>query len=256
MLGKLLKYEVKYLWRILLPIYCAVLGLAVYAKLIILFMKNNESMFGYFLGTTIFALILAIAGGFFGSSIILMVRNYQSLFSKEGYLTNTLPVSADELIWSKIIVWVVTTLLNYAVVIMSILILVAGEVYYTDVMDFFNMYSPFVELLGNWDMYMILSFISLFIGMFQGVLLLLACIAVGHLCKPRLICTIGIYFGVSFVLGILVNIVNMMITNYSLTNMSLLNPWTLVPSLIISIIMIIAEYVLTKYILKNKINLE
>ncbi|MEG0375506.1 MAG: hypothetical protein RR547_07335 [Raoultibacter sp.] len=117
MLGKLLKYDMKALSRVLIPVHCAALVAGIGAIICFggMFAVSNGYrdfsspssgsetallitcvMTGVF---CLFALFMASATTLF----TLIYRFYKNLFSDEGYLTLTLPVSASMHVASKVI---------------------------------------------------------------------------------------------------------------------------------------------------------
>jgi hypothetical protein len=64
------------------------------------------------------------------SYVMIFFRYHKSLYSSEGYLTNTLPVQAHQLLLSKILVAFVWLLLSYLLllcVVITVALMVAGE---------------------------------------------------------------------------------------------------------------------------------
>lgn len=130
MLGKLLKYDMKALSRVLIPVHIAALVLGIGA--VICFggmyaLTSGHSFYSADLSRTqtalsitfvttgafcIFALFMASATTLF----TLIYRFYKNLFSDEGYLTLTLPVSASMHVTSKVIAGMLWLLIDFLVV--------------------------------------------------------------------------------------------------------------------------------------------
>lgn len=115
MLGKLIKHEFRATARIMLPVMGALLVLALLANLSIRGLTSGLS------DVPVLRILFVLIVVFFGIAIIativmaivLMVsRFYRNLLKDEGYLMFTLPVSAHELVWSKLIVSMVWFLLT------------------------------------------------------------------------------------------------------------------------------------------------
>ena len=53
------------------------------------------------LGLSIFFYVLAIAAGSIAVTVCVAVRYYKNVYTDEGYLTNTLPVTARQIVISK-----------------------------------------------------------------------------------------------------------------------------------------------------------
>ena len=98
MLGKLLKYEFQATGRILLPIYTALLLVAIITNLLLHSGATMASMVAAF---TFGALCVAA----FVVTLLIVVQRFQSnLLGDEGYLMFTLPTTTGRLVWAKVIV--------------------------------------------------------------------------------------------------------------------------------------------------------
>ena len=115
MLGKLIKHELRATARIMLPVYGAVLALAVMANISLRLLQNDlapilQMLLGLIPATFGIGLFAAMA-----VTVVLLIRRfYMNYLKDEGYLMHTLPVSVHSLIWSKTIVsclWIIATML-------------------------------------------------------------------------------------------------------------------------------------------------
>ncbi len=97
MLGKLLKHELAVSVRVIPIFYLVSAGLA-----LLIFVSS-------FLQLQVIPLLLSIpfilvcAGTILGTQVVIAVRYHQSLFGREGYLTQTLPVSKGKLLFSRVL---------------------------------------------------------------------------------------------------------------------------------------------------------
>ena len=108
MSGKLLKYDMREIGRILLPMYIALLAIATAAALVMRFsiMRGAEEMV-----TTnvpgVAAAVLVMVFGLMGLAtaivtFVMILRNFrENLLGNRGYLMNTLPVSTFQQVLSK-----------------------------------------------------------------------------------------------------------------------------------------------------------
>lgn len=125
MLGKLLKYEFKATSRIFLPIYAAILLVALVNRLV----RLTSSELAFNLTTIVLVGLFAALGVL---TIIGVVQRFKkNLLSDEGYLMFTLPVSSKKLIMSKLITTTIWTAISGVVAIVATLILAADQ-------NFFN----------------------------------------------------------------------------------------------------------------------
>lgn len=117
MLSKLIKYDIRSTWRDFTGVYMAIL-LGVILVPLLLNNVNNQivSMFAGFIATSI---VIA--------TIVIMIVNLfkifnTNVFSKEGYLTMTLPVTPKQIVISKMLVSVMWIILTGIVSIIGIFI--------------------------------------------------------------------------------------------------------------------------------------
>ena len=94
-----------------------------------------------------FATII-VWGAIYIATIVLIVRRFaKTVFGREGYLTNTLPGSAHQIILSKLFVAFILNTISSLVVLTSIAIIAAFNV---DLKDFLLITSNFGQLLKKW----------------------------------------------------------------------------------------------------------
>ena len=118
MLGKLLKYEFKATMRTFIPIYIALMAVAMVNR--IFQMGNIEMGFGI---SAAILVALFIALGII--TIVMIIQRFnRNLLGDEGYLMFTLPVKSESLIFSKIIISIVWTILSGIVACITAFILV------------------------------------------------------------------------------------------------------------------------------------
>ena len=114
MLGKLLKYDFRSMWKQFSVIWPAALILAFLNRFTMFGMDNpGGSAFGEWMGV--------ISMGLFGgvcftmvilSAVFVLTRFYKGLLGDEGYIMFTLPASVHQHVWSKLIVsavWFIAT---------------------------------------------------------------------------------------------------------------------------------------------------
>lgn len=107
MLGKLIKYDIRSTWRDFVGIYLAILLGVIFLPLLFGFV--NSSVANILAGFLVMGIIIS-------TIVIMIIMLFQifntNVFSKEGYLTMTLPVRGSELVVSKLVVstmWIVLT---------------------------------------------------------------------------------------------------------------------------------------------------
>lgn len=230
MLKKLYKYDWKSVSMLLLVLHGVLLAYSIIGRLAIAIAENSSSGVGtgidtrvslittiFGMGAVAYILIYAIfiVGIVLATILYLAVRMQKSLFSDEGYLTNTLPVSSDKLLWSKILVFWTWSAINFLCVALSILILVSYPDTMQDIVNGFQTF--FTSLLGFEGFGAMTDTIMLVLGViieyfFYFTALILFSICLGSLFKTHktlgaVVSFFGINIGQSIVMLIILFIV-------------------------------------------------
>ena len=266
---KLLKYEWKACARICLPMYAAVLLLAVINRLT---MTDQIQKLMYGIPTALLALLYfaVMVAVLVVTEVILIQRFYKSLLGDEGYLMFTLPVTVSQHIWAKTIIAVVMSIISIAAAVLSIGIIGSGA----------QMLVGFGYVLAgiaksfvsnpNTLFYTIESIVWVLLLAGTAMLFLYLCMALGHLAKKhRVIMAVVWYFILTTVFQFL-----FMLFVMSVGILPFQGLWkalesfflTIGPAATIHICMIgmcvvaaavgAVFFLGTRYILKNKLNLE
>jgi len=120
MLGKLMKHDMKNMGRLLLPLNAIVL-LMTLAGIILratgLFdLENVGPLLGILLTTYVIGMaVIAVVSYFYP-----IIHYYRNLFSRQGYLTFTLPVSTWKILFSKTVIGFGWYLVNIGVALFSV----------------------------------------------------------------------------------------------------------------------------------------
>ena len=132
MLGKLLKYEFKATMRIFMPMYIALMAVAMVNRIF----QIGDIEMGFGISTAILVALFTTLGII---TIVMIVQRFnRNLLGDEGYLMFTLPVKSESLIFSKIIISIVWTILSGIVACITAFILV-GTI------------EEFIEVISNLD---------------------------------------------------------------------------------------------------------
>ncbi|MBQ8123792.1 MAG: hypothetical protein IJ170_10905 [Ruminococcus sp.] len=127
MLVKLIKHEYIYLAKTFTPIYIIFLISAILVRLFAgIDMDFDDNALSYTLVAVVFCVTM-IFGGLCGIMAFLTVidnvrRFKKNMFSDEGYLTNTLPVTATEHIVAKLIAGATNYILSFVVLLIGVMI--------------------------------------------------------------------------------------------------------------------------------------
>ncbi|TQW45448.1 ABC transporter permease, partial [Clostridioides difficile] len=135
MLGKLLKYELKASGRIFIPLYIAILIVAVFNGI---FMNTNILQvqgIGILVLTSLFMALGVL------TIVVTIQRFRKNLLGDEGYLMFTLPVSTSSLILSKCITALIYAVLSFIVAVFTFGVLMlfgTSGILLPEILDLFN----------------------------------------------------------------------------------------------------------------------
>lgn len=213
MLGKLFKQEWRALTKILLPINILLILITAAGSIILRsfnYDPDNSStasmmQFTLFITFYIVALICVTCGAF----IYLFVRYYKTMYSDEGYLTNTLPLSTHTLIIGKVLASSLWLFITYSITCISVILLVfsqlntaaRGEVYaeLLNLIDQYNRYAPI-----SFGPLAVISILIYSASMIYSVLFMYASMAIGQLFhKHKVIGSIAAYFGLNMIVQVI-----------------------------------------------------
>lgn len=218
MLKKLLKQEYKATGRFFLPAYAIFAALLVIERLSML-AATNLSKAGELIGkiadvfvtlfttATVLGLIVMILSPF----IYAIFRFYKNMLGDEGYLMHTLPVTAGQHIWAKLLVaesWEVITILVMAAY---------GSLFFLTVdpaqtAGFFRAWGDAAALgfqaVGAWLILLIfLVLAALLLQMGHNFLALYSAMSIGQTAnKHKLLASAGTYLGIQFATSSLLQI--------------------------------------------------
>jgi hypothetical protein len=221
MLGKLFKHEWKATWKLMVIMNAAVIVLS--ALGVVFFYRNSSAVKPLFdslerndNGDTLYMLacmgylmllVLSICVLAVGCTIYFYIRFYRNLYTDQGYLMHTLPVTEHQLILSKTFVCIIWRIISALVVLTAILVLMS---------------SAFGEDFMLMDLLEELNKAFFDMGMFKGVIFMIilifgmlgkalfttftgyTCISIGQLAsKNKVLAAIGVYFGMRVIMQII-----------------------------------------------------
>lgn len=294
MLGKLIKHDFKSLSRLLLPTMIAILGATILASLAIRFNLGNSAAA---LGNSPWAqvltvisslltavMVMAIIAAFILVLFVIYQHFYKNFMTSQGYLTFTLPTTANCLLWSKLItamLWLaISAVVGFLCINLFFLIAPSGTGILNS--DLFSAYGTFFRSLSEFsagDLWAIALEILLFavVGAASSILHVYLALIIGGAVsqKHKLLAGIGFYFVINIAMGVVTSIIQIFFLNKFAYSMSFGNNylgvydsrqilnivvdgiqpyyWTTLGMLAI---FGVAFFLLSKYLLKNKLNLE
>ena len=265
MLRKLLKYEFKHTAKDILSLFGVVIILSVLVKISMLTTANtdNSTVAEYLLGMFMFLFILSMGIMFVGVWVILIIRFYKNMYSDEGYLTATLPVTATEHIFSKFITGFTWVMASAVVCVVSFLIIFIGEFSLNDMWQAITSVVSDMRAFGypSLTMCCILILVNMFVAIIQFLLAMQMIIAIGA-CWPtsRIWATILTFIIYTAVIEIS-NFIQLIFGGVSMFTVT--TPEDMLTTLngilwinvFVFIILSVASFFVTRWLLSKKINL-
>lgn len=280
MLKKLLKYDLKSVFKYWWIAAISSLGLSIFGGYAVTILRDSASEETAKKVPIALEIMSSIALplvylGFIAlallTTILVFARYYKNFFSDEGYLTFTLPVKKSQLINSKIIMGGLSSLATYSVIAFNIiLILVIGFFDKIIKPDFWKEFSEFFgemfKTLGAYTLVYALEIILIvLLTCLISNLFLYNCVAIASMVvkKAKVITAIGIYYFASGAVSTLFTIFSLFGMNTIIDTMSDMNNTTLLPlisllglGIIIMLAMFMALlYLLQYWIIDRKLNL-
>lgn len=286
MLGKLIKYE----WKSIYKVGCILLFALVLATLTVCLssmapmwqeIRNDTDYYFVSLGSTImnmasvfsfFLYVLLMAGAVYAIFIYLVVRFYKSMYTDEGYLLHTLPVTKGQILVSKILVSTVWAFLIYIGMMISLLFIVSvisGESVFEIMKVLANIFVGLRDLLrvfmGSYSITwtVVACILYLILGIPMAVIIMFGAVSLGQLSsKYRVLMAILWYVGIMIVRGLLSFIIQVIsytalifATGEEFIMSSYMNI-SLYSSLIINLLLAVGCYLASYYITSKKLNME
>lgn len=230
MLKKLLKYDWKSVSGLLLILHGILLAYTLIGRIGVAFglSKYGDTLTGsvteaygivsgiYILIYVFFILAITVVTG-----VYLAARFHKNLFSDEGYLTHTLPVSPAKIMWSKILVSWAWIVIDAVFVVASIMMLVlfkqTFEPFKNVVCEFFSILAGVYGMQNQVFMILlILTVLAQFFGCYTMLVLFSMCL--GSLFKThKILGAVVSFFGINIILSIVSTIIMFAVPGWSST---------------------------------------
>ena len=210
-----------------------------------------------------------------GIVVYLAVHFYKTVYTDEGYLTHTLPVTKHQLLFSKILVGGLWTMIIYAMVYLSVILLGASLIgaILPDGYTFARFWSESGELIAelrmemerqfglNFVIYTVFILLSLLIGPFIAMATVYGAISLGQLfTRHRVLMAIVSYIGIGILNGILGTVVQSVIgTNDVIQTSTDLGSYfdvNMITSFGLNLIIAVALYMASWLVMTRKLNME
>lgn len=262
MLVKLIKYDIKFSSKIFVLLHAAFLLVCAAGRIFIMDRLDFHAPSRTLIAPITIIIVLGvflISAVSLCTALLITFRFYRNLFSREGYLSWTLPVSGIEHLWAKIISGYALAAADIIVIFAGILILVTGR----NVTEAYGTIAPEMTEalgmpLGTFSLYI---FVFSIISCISTVIMIYFSICMGQLFPGhRVLCAIAVYFITSFVVQAITFVIMAVygwFDSYGTSGGPLADDLTLmlIPNTVFALILAAVQYIAIHYIMKKKINL-
>ena len=267
MLGKLIKYDFKSVFKPLLIIHGFVIIIALIGRLLLLpiVYSSLPPLTIYLLFYLVMILFfLSIIGSYYATFIIVANRFYKNLFSNESYLSRTLPVTSSMQLLSKTIVGSIWTIINLIMILGGFIIVF----FIPPVIDQLPPFQDILSVLGYvttksfvFDIFIFL--LTMLLVCIYNIVLIYLAVTLGQLISNvhKVLASIAMYFALSTVSSIAQYAIVLPIIfrvdvhmDTMLYFKDLMDP-ILFFNIIFTLVAICIMYLLTRFFIKHKVNL-
>lgn len=251
MVGKLIKHELYSTMRVAAIPAIIMILLAVLSRIMIA--TTNTELAIMIVVFYVFSIMATLCiGYFFGISSF-----YQSLFTGNGYLTLSLPITPDQLIWSKLISAITVMFASIIVCLLSSCIFLVGmsKEVFDGLLEAFTVIGNLINQYINVEPLLVFEFVLLVIvSVPMSFLVFYAVMSVGQLftVKNRKAISILIYVGLMFVWETLSTTIVADINERMMEVSPHLAMWV---QIVFDAGVTVGCYFLVRYIIKHKVNL-
>lgn len=269
MLKKLLKYEWRDTRRLLLPMNLVIILITIFGC-ILLSTRIFDTDTGFLIAAPLAALyLLAIIAFSFITLIYIYVRFYKNLFTAEGYLMHTLPVTRTQLFHSKLIMGYFWFFLNSLLTALSTGALGAAAGFHeatTEMADEVNI--SFTDLFGcSPAVFLSWALVTLLVASLSSVLMGYVSVLLGQMMeRNKLAAAVGFYFGIYMVIQIISSlammipiIVNVMVETDEEAALNFMTDgiqWMFPCMCLFYLVLSIVFYILCRTLINRKVNLD
>lgn len=275
MLGKLFKYEFKNTCKIMLTIYAVVAAVTLLGSLVLSssFVQKSTSLNSLadsLLSSVILLYVLSVFALFVVTYIYMCVHFFKSMYSDQGYLTHTLPVSPIATFHVKLVTSFIWTFCSLAITFLSIFILLIGasrgEIF-TASANLFAMKEEFAAVMGmSLGQFIWLLVIFMVFSCLSYLLMVFASASIGQLFHQYKIVASIVAGIVIYFLQQIVGTIVMLVTGYRfLDSLTLAANFTfadiflsplMFSGMVVSLLFLIAFYIICIVIVNKHINLD
>lgn len=227
MVKKLIKYDFSSYLRLLLPVQLVLIGIAALNRIIQLFEDTSSSVYNIIFVSSLVLYFIAIAVCLLLTTIVAIVRFYQGMYTNEGYLTHTLPVTPSQHIFAKLIISVIFDIGSLVAVFLSFMVITLGEMNIEIFKaGFFLLGKAFEHLEWHMVIYAVEVLVLMLVAQATAYLMLYFCISIGQLAsKKKVLLAFGVFFGLYVLTQILGTVAIIIVTNMDYKVIERISGW-------------------------------
>ena len=204
MVSKLIKYDFRSYFRLLFPVQLIILGFALINRIIQFFeppldaVGGASAVYNGFFISSLVLYIIAIIVCIVMTVIVGIVRFYQGMYTNEGYLNHTLPVTPTQHVFAKLLTSFIFCLGGLLAIFLSFMVITIGDVNIEVFKAFFYLAGKFFAQFGVNGGFYVLEFILLLCAaVFFVFIKLYCCISIGQLVnRKKVLLSFGVFFGI------------------------------------------------------------
>lgn len=267
MLGKLIKYDFKALFKYFIPMSIFILVYSCFGTLLFKVEDpdafSGPSLINVLITLVLVAYIIMIIAYCLITQGIIVVNFYKSMVTDTGYLTHTLPVKKSTLLLSKMITGCVTLLISYLILLICVVIMLdvpTNMVLYKDELrEAYELGNRYIGA-GVITRFILSMAFAVIISTIQSLSMYFVSIALGQLMnRHKIVGSLVSFFAITFAIQIFSTILSFfgggildIVDDVSLDYFSLICTGSSLLMIVFSAIMLFV----THYIFSNKLNLD
>ena len=261
MLGKLLKYDAKSMFRVFVPLWLALLAVSVINHFTVR-STLDATAFGTISRTVSMILYVCLVVAVMVVTIALIIlRFYNGLLKNEGYLMFTLPVRPWQLITSKCILATVVSILSLIAGFLSVA-LIGAEL--GDIPTFFQaLWEARGRITGDMVLCFVLVAVLIIAAVLTEITHIYASLALGHLANNhRIALAVLAYIVINAILTVALTVFRDLSFRYNwmapLPNVETLPGFNALLGVLIALclVQVVIFFIITERILSKRLNLE
>ena len=258
MLKKLLKYEFRATARTYGGMYLALLAASVlFGGSVRRWNGTNSDAYSTLVGLLSLVYTAVIIGTVVVTIMTIVQRFYRNLLGREGYLMHTLPVRSWQLVLSKLICALATTVVNGIVGILAMFLMMPLN--WDEIFDTQLWQAVFRNLAQQPDIILyFLEFLLLLLVMCAAMFMnFYLAMSIGHLfSRRRILMSVVAFFGLNILDSVITSTLHNMDMMNWLYGMDLSDHAGYWLGILLLLIPTVIMFLLTSWILKHKLNLE